>query len=118
MTHGLLIKDSNNNTILGPKTFTVRVVDSRISGVGRMSVGQGVYLPMSSKVKEGMFAIVMPLIQYRRGYTANSQRYSGESRPLCLPSVTVHDGYVLLQSSYIRDSEVDGNVAIYAFTNV
>ena len=117
MTYGLLIKDSHNNTILGPKTFTVRAVDSRISGVGRMSVGQGVYLPMSSKVKKGMFAIVMPLIQYRRGYTADL--YSGsEVRPLCLPSVTVHDGYVLLQSSYVRSSEVDGNVAIYVFTNV
>lgn len=117
MTHGLLIKDAHNNIILGPKTFTVRAVDSRISGVGRMSVGQGVYLPMSSKVREGMFAIVMPLTQYRRGFTANPRRYSGD-RPLCLPSVTVHDGYVLLQSSYIRDAEVDGNVAIYVFTNV
>lgn len=116
MSHGLLIKDAYGRTIMGPETFTVRMVDSRLSNVGRMRVGQTINLPMSSKVKAGMFAIVMPLKQYRVGYTANAMHEA--DKPACLPSAVVYDGYVALEASGVASSLVDGNVAIYVFTNI
>lgn len=117
MTHGILIKDARGNTVMGPDTFTVRMVDSRLSGVGMMSPGQAVYLPMSSKVRSGMFAIVMPLRQYPQGNSLNDRTWS-LSPPVSLPYVTVHDGYIYLRANGTAEGRTDGNVAIYIFTNI
>lgn len=119
MSYGLLVKDHNNNTIIGPDTFTVRMVDARLSGVGMMSPGQGVYLPMSNKVKAGMFAIVMPLKQYQTGYMPKYRGYRDyQPKIVSTPSATVHDGYIILRSVNLRDAVTDGSAAIYVFTNV
>ena len=119
MSYGLLIKDRNNNTIMGPDTFTVRMVDARNSGVGEMIPGQAIRLDMSDKVRSGMFAIVMPLRQYVEGYSQEheNQRYSTAS-VRSIPYVTVHDGFVYLRSPALTSGRTDGNVAIYIFTNV
>lgn len=119
MTHGLLIKDAQSNKVMGPDTFTVRLVDAQLSGIGMMSPGQKVSLPMRSKVKEGMFAIVMPLRQYRAG--ASLMSYSPNTHPdnpVSIPYATVHDGRVVLAANSVPGARTDGNVAIYVFTNV
>lgn len=118
MTHGLLIKDAQGRTIIGPDTFTVRMIDQKISGVGMMKPGSSSRINMSSKVRSGMFAIVMPLKQYSIGYVAPYDTYRANPLPVCLPYVTVHDGYVVLRADGMRDARIDGNVAIYVFTNV
>lgn len=123
MSYGLLIKDHNNNTILGPNTFTVRVVDSKLSGVGMLSPGQGVYLPMSSKVRQGMFAIVMPLRQYAAGSSLMAHFRGGfpnpnPNAPVSTPHVSVYNGYVILSAPGVSGAVTDGNVAVYVFTNV
>lgn len=123
MTHGLIIKDAYNNTIMGPDTFTVRMVDSRLSGVGNLGPGQGVYLPMSNKVKQGMFAIVMPLRQYPAGASLMAHFRGGFPNPnpygpVSTPHASVYDGYVILAAPGVSGATTDGNVAVYVFTNV
>lgn len=119
MSQGLLIKDTQGRTIMGPETFTVRSVDSRLSGVGGMSPGQVVKLAMSSKVKAGMFAIVAPLRQFGQPYTQefDLDLYSVTALR-SLPYVTVYDGYVNLIAPSLAGGRTDGNVAIHVFTNV
>lgn len=123
MTHGLLIKDAQSNKVMGPDTFTVRLVDARLSGLGMMSPGQKVSLPMRSKVKEGMFAIVMPLRQYQAGASLMDHFRGGfpnknPHAPVSTPYATVHDGRVVLAANSVSGATTDGNVAIYVFTNV
>lgn len=131
MTYGLLVKNENGQTIIGPETFTVRMVESKAVNVGRINPGQTVKVPFSSEVTANMFAQLVPL--WRRKVVAPNiedpyqleislkttwgdpigiDAYPG------LPGVSVGNGYVLLKGSSQPNSYTLGHVAIYVMTYI
>lgn len=133
MSIGLLIKDTSGKTIIGPETFTVRLVEAKAVMLGNMGAGSSVDVAFSSAVRSDMFVQLVPLFQYPEGmnlqgsceevryfnqqYLYSSFTPPGEKLP-CLPHAVVHDGFVRLYASPIWGSNTVADVAIYVLTNI
>lgn len=137
MSIGLLIKDTSGRTIIGPETFTVRLVEAKSVSLGKMAAGGTVDVAFSSAVRSGMFAQLVPTFQYSAGMNLQGScdevkhfaqfqyhpKYAswftppGEKLP-CLPHAVVHDGFVRLHASSIPGNNTVANVVIYVMTYI
>lgn len=137
MSIGLLIKDTSGRTIIGPETFTVRLVEAKAVSLGKMSAGSSIDVAFSSAVRFGMFAQLVPTFQYSPGMNLQGScdevkhftqfeyhpKYAswfvspGEKLP-CLPHASVYNGFVRLHASSIPDSNTVANVIIYVMTYI
>jgi len=117
MTTGLLIKDENGRVVIGPDTFTVRLVARVLLPAGVYTAPVRLNCP---KARIGMFAVRSPLrnnpipalIGYNDDYTSATK--GNWTR---LPTVGVEDGALVCRPSG-SNTVFDGNIDLLVMANV
>lgn len=114
MSHGLLIRDAGGGVVIGPDTFTVRLVASVRVPAGTWGSTLRVPVPLA---RAGMFAAGTPLgaitaVEVAPYANTNMQYPNVGAR---MPAFTVGDGYVDLRPP-MAGGLFDGGILMYVFT--
>lgn len=139
MSLGMVIRDSSGREVVGPGTFTVRMVASRIVNAGVIPVGGQVDVFFGPTVRPGMLVQVAPMDSYPSDL--NLQRSCAEviadnggrtfvwgflipskaREPVsdafrCLPRASIYDGGVTLHAHPF--GVTSGNVMVYVLVHI
>lgn len=127
MSYGVQIRDAAGREIIGPDTFTVRLIETLY--LPRRESGAPVVVP-APRARAGMFATVSPHTYYglpsewsfwtgdypNEVFASNLVGSAGQNKAAYMPSLQVRDGEVVVTPPPGAPST--GDMTIYVFATI